>query len=137
VAQGTSSPALDVAGIIDKPVGGPDDADSETKKEEEDLDKQARRAQIISIKQDIEERKKYAGRIFCLLSLWLIGLFVLLLLQGFLSPLHYFFLSEAVLLATIGGTTLNVIGIFIVVARYLFPRRPEEELPMRERRPRR
>jgi hypothetical protein len=100
------------------------------------LDKQARRAQIISIKQDIEERKKYAGRIFSLLSLWLIGLFVLLLLQGFLSHLHYFSLPDAVLLATIGGTTLNVIGIFIVVARYLFPRRPEE-LPMRERRPRR
>lgn len=34
-----------------------------------------------------------------------------------------FDLADGVLLALIGGTTANVIGLFLVVARYLFPRR--------------
>src|ERR1700680_4101045 len=67
VQEAASRPALDgVAGIIANPVGGPDEADSETKKEEDDLDRQTRHARIIGIRQDIEERKKYAGRIFYL-----------------------------------------------------------------------
>jgi hypothetical protein len=98
VQEAASRPALDdVAGIIANPVGGPDEADSETKKEEDDLDRQTRHARIIGIRQDIEERKRYAGRIFYLVSVWLASIFILLLVQGFLSPLHIFALSDTVL----------------------------------------
>jgi hypothetical protein len=135
VSPGDPKPTLDIAGIADAPAG-PNEPDSETRKEEEDLDRQERQARITGVLQDINERKKYAGRIFCLVSLWLIGIFLLLLLDGFLSPINVFHLANSVLIAAIGGTTLNVIGIFIVVARYLFARRPDES-PTRERRLRR
>jgi hypothetical protein len=126
VAQSkTNPPTLKVGDIKDQPIGGPNEADSETRKEQEDLKRAEREAYVASLTQDTSERKKYAGRIFYLLSIWLIGIFFLLLLQGFLSPRDVFNLDKSVLLAAIGGTTLNVIGIFIVVARYLFPQRPK------------
>ena len=48
---------------------------------------------------------------------------MLLVIQGVFSPWGIFNLSNNVLLAAIGGTTINVIGLFLVVARYLFPKR--------------
>ena len=51
---------------------------------------------------------------------------MILVLQGFGSNSHWFAISEAVVIAAIGGTTINVIGIFIVVAKYLFPKRDSE-----------
>jgi len=74
-----------------------------------------------SLKQDIDERRKYAHRIFCLISTWLIAVFVLLAVQGF--NLLSFRLSDSVLLAVVGSTTVNVLGIFYIVANYLFPKR--------------
>ena len=68
---------------------------------------------------DLGERKKYAFRIFALICVWLFALFVVLFFQGF-SPWD-FDLTNAVLLALIAGTTISVIGIFIIVAKYLFP----------------
>jgi hypothetical protein len=114
---------LDVAAIVE-PENGPQQADSKTREEEQDLESQEYLAHISGLIQDMAERKKYAGRIFCLLAIWLIGIFLLLLLQGFLSPHNWFNLDDKVIIAAIGGTTLNVIGIFIVVARYLFPQKP-------------
>ena len=115
---------LDLGKVADEP--GPSEADSETKREEEDLEKQKQRAHIAGLIQDIAERKKYAGRIFWLISSWLIGIFLILILQGFGSNSHWFALSEAIVIAAIGGTTINVIGIFIVVAKYLFPKRDSD-----------
>jgi hypothetical protein len=129
-------PTLDVRDIADSVVGAKE-PDSETRREEEDLERQEREAHLTGILQDIAERKTYANRIFWLLVGWLSGVFTLLMLQGVLSPWRWFNLDKAVLIAAIGGTTVNVIGIFIVVARYLFPRRLDEMRPFQERRPRR
>jgi hypothetical protein len=134
VAQGTSRPAINLGEITAGPLGEPE-PDSETQEEEDDLDAQERRVRLRGIAQDINERRRYAGRIFWIIVFWLAGIFVLLLIQGALSPWRLFSLDDAVLIAAIGGTTVNVIGIFIVVARYLFPRRPDEMQPG-ERRPR-
>jgi hypothetical protein len=130
VALGPSTPKLDVTGITDAPAG-PNEPDSETKKEGEDLARQERLTLLLGIRQDIEERKTYANRVFWLVVGWLVGGFALLVAQGALSPWHWFNLDNTVLMAAIGGTTVNVIGIFIVVARYLFPRRPDELIPQR------
>jgi hypothetical protein len=78
----------DLARVSDQP--GSTAPDSATKLEERDLDKQKQKALVAGIVQDIAERKKYAGRIFCLISMWLIGIFVLLLLRGFGSNSHWF-----------------------------------------------
>lgn len=117
-SQENQESTLDLSDITgDLPVS--DEPDPETSREMDAWD----RARLVGLIQDIKERKIYARRAFCLVSAWLAGVFFLLLLQGFLSSSGVFDLADAVLLAVVGGTTLNVIGIFLVVARYLFPKR--------------
>jgi hypothetical protein len=120
---------------IGEPDGGSQNPDSKTREEEQDLESQEYLAHIRGLIQDMAERKKYAGRIFCLLAIWLIGIFLLLLFQGFLSPHNWFSLDDKVMIAAIGGTTVNVIGIFVVVARYLFPQKPIPKTKPRKTRP--
>jgi len=71
-----------------------------------------------SLKQDIGLRKKYTRRTFYLICWWLIGILCILILSGF----KLIDISDNVLIALIGGTTINVIGIFLVVAKYIFSR---------------
>ena len=83
----------------------------------------------VSFKQDTEERKAYATKIFRLVAVWLGLVFTLLALDGckrlslrlgsWSSDWH-FELSDKVLVALIAGTTVDVIGLFAVVASYLF-----------------
>jgi len=72
------------------------------------------------LRQDIHERKKYARRIFILCCCWVSAVSLLLLLQGF-GKSSWFRLSDTVLLGAIGSTTANIIAVFVIVARYLFP----------------
>jgi len=90
--------------------------------EEVDFFSRQQEAELTSFRQDVEERKKYAHRTFCLIAAWLVGVFILLLLQGF-SGINQksFVLDKTVLLAVLGSTTINVLGIFITVMHYLFP----------------
>ena len=54
--------------------------------------------------------------------IWLLGIAAFLLLDGFWSAYNSKpFLSDAVILALIGGTTASVLGLFTIVANYLFP----------------
>ena len=73
--------------------------------------------------QDRDERKKYALRIFVLICAWIGLLFAVLALEAVGSPRGWFHLNDSILLALIGGTTANVLGIFYIVTRYLFPRK--------------
>jgi hypothetical protein len=77
-----------------------------------------------SYEQNIKERKKYAHRIFLLICFWLAGVFLLLVADGE-SGFTHFSLPEGVVLAIIGSTTLNVLGIFVIVTHYLFPQQGE------------
>ena len=44
--------------------------------------------------------------------------------SGFGTYQHFrFILSERVMLAAIGSTTANIIGVFFIVVRYIFPER--------------
>ena len=90
------------------------------KKEEDSLANQRTRTELAGLLQDIRQRKEYAGKIFCLISLWLIAIFLILVACGI--DCLKFRLSDNVLLALIGGTTVNVLGLFLVVANYLFYR---------------
>lgn len=80
------------------------------------------KAHVEGLKQDIGERKKYAHRIFVLICFWLFAVLLLLIAEG-LSGIDHFVLPEGVILAIIGSTTLNVLGIFYIVTHYLFPKR--------------
>jgi hypothetical protein len=70
------------------------------------------------LKQNISERKKYAHRAFCMVVVWLATIGAILIVQGF----HFrgFDLTSGVLQILIGSTTSGVVGIFLIVTRYLF-----------------
>jgi hypothetical protein len=95
--------------------------DSKSTAEKQDLDAEQKKAEIGGTIQDIRERKKYAHRSFCLVAVWLFVIGAVIILQGF--KVLGFSLEPEVLMALIGGTTTGIIGIFLIVSRYLFPRR--------------
>lgn len=61
-------------------------------------------------------RRRYSLRIFIITSGWLISVVGILLLVGF----KVLDLSDSVLIALLGTTTVNVLGFFIIVIQYLF-----------------
>ncbi len=85
------------------------------------MESASRREQIKSLAQDTRQRKLFAERIFWLLCAWIFGMFAVVILQGF--QLDMFRLSDTVLLALIGSSTVNIIGVFLVVVNYLFPKK--------------
>ncbi len=89
-------------------------ADANTLKEQRYLED----AHLASFKQDTMHRAEYAPKIFWLVVAWMIGIFILLFFQGF--HLFSFDLSNSVLVAVISGTTITVLGMFVVVAKYIF-----------------
>jgi hypothetical protein len=99
--------------------------DTDQKRETKRLQNLALQLQNTALEQDIALRKDFAWDIFYLIVGWLSLVFVVLGVQGFAVTIfrHTFHLSDSVVLALIGGTTVNVLGIFIIVVRYLFPSR--------------
>lgn len=80
--------------------------------------------ETAGIKQDRDERKVYAGKTFNLLCVYMVCVGILLLMSGYSEPENAkFHLSDPVLIAILGTTTTNVLGIFYFVANYLFPKR--------------
>ena len=114
---------MDIPIEIKRPLHEPaDEPDPQTSEENKDLAKQRREDLVnLQLEQDLTERKKYAGRIFWLIVGWIVAIFAIIVLQGF-SAKTGFSISDTVLMTLIGGTTINILGIFIVVANYLFPK---------------
>ncbi|NQS97030.1 MAG: hypothetical protein HQ591_01105 [candidate division Zixibacteria bacterium] len=98
----------------------PDNPDDKTDIEYKDF--LNKRLEILNkgLRQDIGERLKYSGKIYILIVFWLIGIFIIILLQGFGSKYEFFSLDNKVLLTVICGTTINIIAIFLIVVNYLF-----------------
>ena len=103
-------------------------------KEEADLALQGKKEKADVIRQglenldyakDIEARDKYARRLFLLVVGWILAVFAIVLLQGFLGHVdkQIFYLSDGVVIAFISGTTANVLGLLAIVVRYLFYRK--------------
>ena len=80
----------------------------------EELEKAAR---LRSSLQDIAERKRYAFYIFCMVCVWLFSIITIIILVG----ANVLKISDAVQIALITSTTLNVITFFVIVTKYLFP----------------
>ncbi len=100
--------------------------DARYRAETQDLDSQRAQAELSGIKLDIEQRKTYADRIFHLVLFWLSAIGVVIFVQGF--HFYGFSLDTSVLLMLIGSTTSGVIGLFLIVTRYIFPARTAESL---------
>ena len=86
----------------------------------EELEAYEKKEKIRGLSQDIDERKVYAKKTFRLVSFWITGVFLLLILSGLKLQCFDFELPESIILAVIGGTTLNILGVFIFVMKYLF-----------------
>jgi hypothetical protein len=73
------------------------------------------------------ERKLYAGRLFVLSLVWLLAIAVFLFLAGW-GKLK---VADSVLIALITTTTANVLGLFYIVARWLFPNKNSSDTPVK------
>lgn len=124
--MGSSEPALGIAekdpsAIPTPPVPPPP---SELDRKDEEWWRQQRH-----IEQDWlhRARKKFAPAIFCVLCGWLLAVLAILFLDGFgvranwLGGTRAFQLPDGVLYALLAATTAGVVGLFAVVAKYLFP----------------
>ncbi|GKS99216.1 hypothetical protein AVKW3434_07530 [Acidovorax sp. SUPP3434] len=130
-AGDTAADTVETARLYQKELATFDSPDLESDEEHER--KIRRRFQVKQLEQFegiIESRKKYASKIFLLVVWWLIGLGVVVLLSGW--KICGFALEKAVLLALIGGTTLNVLGIFTIVTNFLFPKGGNTLLPLND-----
>lgn len=79
-----------------------------------------KKAQLLeeyySKKQDREQRKKFSFWIFMFVCVYMALALVILILSGF----GILDMSDGVVVALLTTTTANVIGLFAVVAKYLF-----------------
>ena len=79
------------------------------------------RAKVDDLIQDRDQRKTYGRRLYWLIVAWLIVIGLIVLLHGFICiP---FELSVTIMATLIGSTTASVLGLFAIVANYLFPKR--------------
>lgn len=76
---------------------------------------------LESFRQDREQRKEYSDLLFALISIWLASIGSVVVMNGFEHiPFN---LTDTVLVTLIGSTTASVLGLFAIVANYLFPKR--------------
>ena len=89
---------------------------TDIEKEKSLVDLSLRKEELEGKKQDRIQRKGYADKIFLLLCVYLLAVMVLLYFNGF----ELTTLDGSVLIAIVTTSTANVIGIFILVEKYLF-----------------
>ncbi|HAG52556.1 MAG TPA: hypothetical protein DCL21_02095, partial [Alphaproteobacteria bacterium] len=68
-------------------------------------------------KQNLEQRKNYAHKIFSLLCVWSSIVILALAFKGFYTGFN---LSDNVLLVLMSTVFMELIGLFVLVAKYLF-----------------
>ena len=82
--------------------------------------KDIKREQKLGEQHEVHEtRLGYVLKLFCLIVIWLFIASLFVAFHGF--HLWGFELSEKVLIALITSTTANVLGLFYVVAKWLYP----------------
>lgn len=105
----------------DEPEGTDQQTENLYDEEAKSLENDRLRAEVDDLVQDRGQRKMYGNRLFGLVVVWLIVIGLVILLHGF--TFIPFELSVAVLTTLIGSTTASVLGLFAIVANYLFPKR--------------
>src|SRR5439155_10188908 len=87
-------------------------------REVQELEKDRKKLLNLELKQKIGARQAYTLAIFGLATAWIIGIYLLLVFEGF--AFHCFHLDNSVLLAAIGSTTANVIALLFIIVKFLF-----------------
>lgn len=85
---------------------------------------QLEKSKIINaaLRQDIGHRDKWAKRLFPVCAGWIVAVVIVMGLEGF--HIWGFHLDNSVLIAFIGTTTADVLGLGYIVVNYLFPKPP-------------
>ena len=93
-------------------------------REEEDLEQQAQKENIEDQKLRRKLREKYSPRLFWLLIGWLVVVTTVIFFDAFSIAIncHIFEMSDAVLITLITTTTANIVALFYIVAKHLFPK---------------
>lgn len=73
-----------------------------------------------TLAQDAQHRDRWGKKLFPLCAGWLVSVVVILMLEGF--HVRGFHLENSVLIAFIGTTTADVLGLGYIVVNYLFPK---------------
>lgn len=91
-------------------------ADSKTAEDVQSLNQRKIEAEIDNYKQNTQERKKYADLIWQFTCFWCVYIGAMLFLCGIKKVI----LSDLVITALIGSTTVTLTGFFLLVTQYLF-----------------
>jgi hypothetical protein len=85
-----------------------------------DLNKSLKEFQLQELQDSHKLRKKYCDRIFWLVTVWIALILLILFLSGF--QIYKFKLDSSVLITISTTTTISVLGLFAIVAKWLFPK---------------
>ena len=88
-----------------------------------ELESQRKRLHNLELKQKIGARRLYVLAIFVMVVAWIVGIYVLLVMEGF--NFRGFNLSSNLLLAAIGSTTANVLALLFMIVKFLFSEKGE------------
>ncbi len=75
---------------------------------------------LLQFKQDLDERKNYAKKTYRLITYSLLFILFITCMHGF-SHWTTFKASDNILLALIGGVTVNILGTYFIILKNLFP----------------
>ena len=92
----------------------PTKPDTQTAQHQKDLQD----AQLESFKQGIELKAKFSFRIFLLVIIWLAVVLLIIVFNGYGA--WGFSLSDSVVITLIGSTTANILGLLVIVLKYVF-----------------
>jgi len=94
------------------------------------------KGQVKRQRQNNKMRKIYASKAYKFVWLWSIFFFIIILLSGFknltiegtdFKIISNFSIADPVLIALITGVTVNIVAVFIIVMRNLFPSSDKED----------
>lgn len=72
--------------------------------------------ELVGIKQERVQRKKYAKCLFYFISIYMLIVFVIVFFVGF----KLMSINDSILITLLSTTLVNVFGLFIYVLKYLF-----------------
>ncbi|MCM1577159.1 MAG: hypothetical protein NC035_09315 [Bacteroides sp.] len=84
----------------------------------EKIEIEKQKLKLAGEKQDQDQRKTFADKIFMLISIYLLCVFFIVLLEG--VTLIHFHLDSEIIITILGTTTANVLMLFYFVPKYLF-----------------
>lgn len=90
-------------------------------KNEEDRKNRMLESTLKDKEQDRSQRKDYASMIFSFMCWYMFAVFFIIIMNGI--TINHFHVSDDVILALLGTTAIEVIGIFAFVAKYQFGNR--------------